>query len=187
MDHILFDADGVTLVKHKFFDEKFSEEYGIPLDKIRHFFKNEFRICQQGKADLKTELAKYLPAWGWQKSVDDFLAYWFATDIPDAAVLNFIQDIRAKGTKCYLASDQEKYRAEYFLSNLGFGKKFDKCFFSCDLGCNKSEKEFFEKVLEDLNLKPVELTYWDDDLKNVEVSKGLGINARLWEGLEKLE
>src|SRR3989344_7638248 len=117
---ILFDADGVVLKKYnKYFSVQFSEKYGAPIDEINEFFEGDFRACQLGKLDLKEELAKRLPNWNWPDGVDAFLEYWFTTDaIIDPEVMKEVEKIRDKGLKCYLASDQEKYRANYLAEHL---------------------------------------------------------------------
>ena len=57
---VLLDADGVVIKKGDgYFSDRFVAEYGAPAEEVRAFFKNEFRLCQVGKADLKEELANY--------------------------------------------------------------------------------------------------------------------------------
>ena len=185
---VLFDADGVALVKHGYFSDRLSSDYRIPTEKIVPFFKNEFRTCQLGKADLKHELAKYLTNWNWNKSVDEFLDYWFRTDtITDEEVLVRVQQFRTKGIKCYLVTDQEKYRAEYIRKNLGFDSKFDDCFFSYEVGYSKADPEFFRSVLNRLDARPEEVLYFDDEEKNVQNALSLDITAKLYSDLKDLE
>ncbi len=144
---ILFDADGVTLIKQGYLSEKLSRDFNIPLDQIMPFFRNDYRLCQEDKLDLKIILPKYLEQWKIQKSVDDFLDYWFSADTkPDKIMIEKIQTLRTNGIKCYLASDQEKYRAEYILHTLKFSEYFDKCFFSYNVGSSKSNPNFYKSI-----------------------------------------
>ncbi len=56
MKILLLDADGVTLKKQGYFSDRLSREQNVPVEEIMPFYKNEFRLCQQGKADVKEEL-----------------------------------------------------------------------------------------------------------------------------------
>lgn len=185
---ILFDADGVALKKQPYFSLEIARENNVPYDEIEPFYKNELKLCQTGKADTKEELAKYLPSWKWQGSADDFLNRWFATDVhPDEEVLACVDSLRSRGIKCYLASDQEKYRGQYILENAGLGSRFDGAFFSHVIGFQKSDPQFFLEVLKRLSAAPDDVMYWDDDQKNVEVAKNVGIDAHFWTGLGELK
>jgi putative hydrolase of the HAD superfamily len=185
---VLFDADGVVLKKYKYFSEIFSEEYKVPLEKVTPFFKEKFALIQKGKADLKQQIAPFLKTWGWQGTVDDFVRYWHKSDVAvNPAVLEVISGLRKKGIKCYLATDQDAYRAKYIQETLKFNEIFDHAFYSCDLGFRKSESEFFTNVLSLLKLKPEEVIFWDDDQENVKVAAALGINANRYSGLDELK
>lgn len=182
---ILFDADGVALKKQPYFSKKISEEYNVPYELILPFYTNELKPCQVGKADIKEELAKYLPTWNWPRSVDEFLQYWFTTDVdPDPVVLSLVASLRARGIACYLSSDQEKYRGEYIRTTASLGTYFDGTFFSFEVGFSKSDPEYFRAVANTLGLKPEEIQFWDDDQKNVEVAKSVGIDAHFWTSIE---
>jgi len=184
---ILFDADGVTLKKGtEYFSEKFAREYDAPLDEITEFFKHEFRECQTGKRDLKKELEERLPKWGWDKSVDEFLEYWFESDVHiDEKVIGKIRELRAQGVICCLATDQEKYRAQYLHDRLG--NEFEHLFFSYELGHTKNEQGFFMEAAHQLDVEPKDMRYWDDDKKNIEVAKELGIDARFFKTIDDLD
>lgn len=189
MKTVLIDADGVTLKKQKeFFSERFAREYGAPPDELQNFFKNEFRLCQVNKSDLKEELGKRLSVWGWDKGVDAYLAWWFENDAqPDEMVLAEVKRLREQGVVCCLATDQEKYRGQYIRERLGFKDLFDRCFFSYELGYSKEEPKFFTTVLQQLNTTPAETIFWDDDEKNVAVAKSVGIDARFYKSLADLK
>ncbi len=186
MKALLLDADGVVLKRHRYFSERFAEEYNVPQDLIVPFFKDEFRKCQTGKADLKEALVPYLEKWGWQGSVEDFMQYWFDSDTEiDAEVFSLVKGFRAKGIPCYLVTDQEQYRAEFIRKKLD--GMLDGFFFSSELGASKDTPEFFVSLLKTLNVAPGEVTYLDDDQKNVDVALTLGIDAYFYNGIEDLE
>jgi len=182
---VLWDADGVTIERSEYFSQRFAREHGAPEAVVVVFFKGPYRLCQTGKADLKDELAKVLPSWGWQGSVDEFLAYWFAGDKVSEPVVAQVRELQAQGVVCCLATDQEQYRAKYVREQL-FKDAFDQYFFSYQLGYSKEEPAFFEAVVRQLGVSPSEVVYWDDDQKNVDAAKLAGIDARLYTKIEDL-
>ena len=122
MKVLLLDADGVVLEKGEYFSDKYAREHNVPVDDILEFFKGPYLKCQRGEADLKQELVPYLQKWGWEDSVDAFLEYWFTYDVhlKDGA-REAITAFKNRGVQCYLASNNEQYRAEYirqFLESL---------------------------------------------------------------------
>lgn len=181
---IFLDGDGVTISEEKRFGNRLAEDFNISYDKILPFFKNEFSLCSEGRADLKKEIAKYLSDWAWNKPIEDLLDYWFSGAKVNADLLKIVDELRGNGIKCYLTTDQEKYRADYISNKLGLSKHFDKCFFSCDIGHRKTDNRFFEKVLKDINIPAREILYWDDDGKNLKVAKELGIKTELYSGFD---
>ncbi|MFH1601970.1 MAG: hypothetical protein ABIB61_03385 [Candidatus Shapirobacteria bacterium] len=65
---LLIDADGIVIEpRDRYFSEKFSEEYNVPLEKILPFFKNEYKKASLGKIDLRKALPAYLKRWGLEK------------------------------------------------------------------------------------------------------------------------
>jgi putative hydrolase of the HAD superfamily len=175
---LLLDADGLLIKKQRYFSDIYSEQYGIPVESIIPFFKTKFVDCQRGLADLKEELAPFLQQWKWKGTVQDFFDYWFSsgTEI-DIEAMEIVSRLREKGFRCYLATDQEKYRGEYIKNNLGFSKYLDGFFYSCDLGKTKSEKEFFEAILDNLILELENIIFCDDEKENIDTAESLGILA----------
>jgi len=182
---LIFDADGV-LINGDIFSKRFSKEYNISIDKINPFFDGPFKDCLVGKADLKEALTPYLEEWGWKDGVDNFLEYWFSAEhFIDQELIDYIQEHRKNGIRCVMATNQEKYRAEYLFNKIGFIDSFDKMYVSAHLGHKKTNREFFEKLVKDLkNFDKDEILFWDDDIKNIETAKEFGINAELYTTFE---
>ena len=105
---IIFDTDGMVAHREMYFSQRFSKEFGVPMEKVLSFFKNEFQLCLIGKADLKNELAKYFGQWGWKKSVEELLLYWFTNESNlDKKMLESVKNLRSKGISCYLDTNNE--------------------------------------------------------------------------------
>lgn len=185
----LFDLDGLVIVGRKrFFSERLAEEHGIPLESVQEFFLKDLKPCSFGKADLKEQIAPYLAKWNWNGSVDDLLDYWFTSEnTKDEEVLAIVKQLRDRGVKCYIATRQEKYRMQYLLDVVGLKDHFDGVFCTCDIGCDKSQPEFFQHVLKETGVKPEEVLFFDDTQKNVDLAKTLGIDAHFYESIEVLK
>ncbi len=185
---MLFDVDGV-LVNGEPFSQQLAREYGITLEMTAAFFQGPFSGCLVGKADLKQEIAGYLLQWDWQRSVDEFLADWFAYETCiDEALLASIQQLRQQGLPCYLATNQEQYRTAYILNEMGFAGKFDGMFSSAHIGCMKHEPAFFAAVLEALpDVQAREILFWDDSPANVATARATGIQAELYTNFANYE
>lgn len=179
---VFLDGDGVTINEEKRFGNRLAEDFNIPYEKILPFFKKEFVLCNEGKADLKKEIFKYFADWRWNRPIEDMFDYWFSGTKANEEVLKVADRLRNNGISCFLTTDQEKYRADYILNELGVAKHFDKCFFSCDIGYRKIDVRFFEAILKDTGIPVQETLYWDDDGKNLEVAAKLGIKTELYSG-----
>ncbi|MEK7610758.1 MAG: HAD family hydrolase [Patescibacteria group bacterium] len=183
---VLFDVDGVIIHREMYFSQRFCRESGTPMEKVLPFFNNEFRLCLVGQADLKQELAKYLNDWNWKKSVGDLLAFWFEHESDlDKRVLDGVCNLRNRGIRCYLATNNEKYRVQYILGDLGLEKHFDGAISSAEAGFLKPQPEFWSAVHDFLN-KPdkTEVLFWDDDTLNVVSSIDFGYHSEVFSGAD---
>ena len=184
---ILFDLDGVVIVTKKRFSERASEEMGIPLEEILHFLMNEFRECSFGRADLKEVIKPFLIKWGYKGSVDNFLTYWFKSDVnTDKRVLEIVDSLRNKDIKCYIATRQEKYKKDYLLNEVGLKNNFDGIFCTCDIGYDKWQEEYWKYVIKELKIKPEEIMFFCDSKKNIESANAFGVNAYFYDGIDVL-
>lgn len=183
---LLLDADGVLIPKEGYFSTRYATSFAVPVEKIMPFFQNEFRDCQLGIKDLKETLSRYVVDWQWQGSIDELLQFWFEDgSVPDPEIMTYVQNARNNGVKCYLATDQERYRAEYLRTTFGLAERLDGFFFSYELGVSKNEKAYWEKALVILgNPDPADVEFWDDDMENVVTAKTAGIDARFFTNFE---
>ena len=179
---ILFDVDGVIIPHKRRFSSNFSKEFNVPIEKLSQFFENEFQLCLIGKADLKKEIKKYFKHWNWEKSADELLEYWFDNENEiDKKILESIKNLRDQGIKCFLSTNNEKYRADYILKNISLEKHFDGIFASGHIGHQKPQQNFWQAIYDMLG-KPSKQSVlcWDDDEKNIESAKKFGFQAELY-------
>ncbi len=179
---ILFDLDGLAVVKPKLFSVYFAEKNGLDPQKMEPFFKNEFQLCLTGKADLKTELAKKLPEWGATQSPEEYMRMWFEYEsTKHEEFLSYVLGLRDRGIKCYLQTRNEKYRAEYLWEVVDLKEYFDGMFASPYLGYAKPDIKFWESIHNQLgNLEKDTVLVWDDKQENVDSAKEFGFSAELY-------
>lgn len=180
IEAVIFDADGVAIEFEGIFSEWFAQQQGISVDELRPFFQHEFKACLKGEADLKEVVTPYLPAWNWKGSVDAFLKEWFEVqNRPNSVVLSTVKQLRGKGIKCYLATNQEKYRSHFIAETMGFLKLFDHCFFSYEMRRVKPQTEYYSYVWDSIQYLDFiddksTVLFWDDRERNVEAAKEFG-------------
>lgn len=180
---ILFDADGVVINRDSWFSKRFSEEYKVPHEEIQKFFNTEFQPCLIGKADIKQAIKPYLEKWGWKKSVDAMLKYWFESENnPNQAVIESINQLKRQGISCYLATNQEKYRMEYMADKMGFLQLFDHMFVSCEISHKKPDDKFFDYIWDSLQYldgisDKKEVMLWDNKEEVVKSGNEYGFDS----------
>jgi len=185
---LLFDADGV-IINAKRFSQHLADDFGITLDMTKEFFMTIFPECIEGRADLQKTIQPYLKQWGWGKSVEEFLSYWFTSEhFVDSKLIALIQQLRAVGIACYVATNQENHRTQYMREKMQFGVWFDGGFFSAELGVKKPKQEFYAKVAKQLQITDLQCVWFIDDTpENVAAAEKFGFNTVLYEDLSEFE
>ena len=190
---IVFDADGMVIVGGRF-SRRLARDYGISTNNIDKFFETDsFGDCKIGKADLKKRIKPYLEKWGWKGTIDEFLDYWFSSEYKlDREMVSIIDKLRQGGVKCYLATDQEKYRTNYIINDMGLGEVFDAVVSSVFVGYKKTEPEFYPRLFEimkkDLSdLEKNEVLFWDHEDKKRDQAEHFGFETMHYENLNQFK
>lgn len=178
---ILIDVDGI-LNNGDRFSARYAKTYGVDISILTPFFDGPFKQCLVGEADLKEELRKVSRVWKFEGDIDELVYdFWFSGEINiNQGILKVLKKIRKKGIPLFIATNQEKYRAQFLWENMKFNRYFEKIFASGYLGVSKADPQFFAKVLEEIRYKPEEVMYWDDREKNIHAAKTLGIKGYLF-------
>jgi putative hydrolase of the HAD superfamily len=188
---ILFDCDGPIIKRDKYFSQRLHEETGAIIDSQneKSFFKGIFLQCEIGNADLKQVLPGWLAVWQWNGSVDDLLEYWFKGEADvDQQMKDCISALRQKGIKCYLATNNEKYRTEYLTNVVGLKDFLDGIFSSSSLGYLKPQIEYWAEVYKSLSDMPKSEVLMIDNLASaVESAKEFGFNGEHYENFESFK
>lgn len=185
---LVFDIDGVTVIG-EMFGKNMQQDFGFSIDKLAPFFKGKFQDCLIGKADLKDELQNFIINNKLPITSKALLEYWFLEENnPNKALLEEITYLRAKGLKCFLATNQEKYRTKYLINEMGFGRYFDGIIASFQAEAKKPSRQFYTYLLSVLSgIKKEEILFFDDNLENVIAANQFGINAEVYSSLQGFE
>jgi putative hydrolase of the HAD superfamily len=183
-DAVLFDVDGMVITSPRF-SARYQKDFGVGWDVLKDFFEGPFAACKLGKADFREELGGVLEKWRWAGDADGLMAYWFSGDAVQRDVVGVVRDLRAAGTRCFLATNQEKYRARHLRETLGFGELFDGLFVSCELGATKDDPDFFSAVAAALPAIPRErILFVDHEEKNLAAAASVGLATHAYHDFE---
>jgi putative hydrolase of the HAD superfamily len=176
----MFDADGVV-IQSQMFSYKYAQEFNVNISELNDFFKTDFQACLIGKSDLKIVIKPWLNKWNWSKSVDEFLDYWFKAEHQiNFDLIESIRKLRKNNRTCILATNQEKYRLEYMKKEMDFEMIFDKIYSSNLIGFKKPAPQYYSYIINDLNVNPSNIVFYDDRQENIESAKSLGIISYLY-------
>jgi putative hydrolase of the HAD superfamily len=181
---LIFDADGVLVnEENKYFSRFLEEEYRISRTMTKEFFEGEFTECIIGKKDLRDVLPAYLKKWGWNVSFEEALRYWHTKEhIMNDPLMQEMDKYKKKGMKLFVATNQEKYRIAYMLKEMGFADIFEQTFASYAFGYRKPAREYYEKILAELNdISPKQILFWDDRPENVKSARKAGLRAEQYQ------
>lgn len=179
---ILFDADGMALIQKRFSDQ-IQQDYGISWEKMKPFFDGPFQHCKIGKADLKEELAQVIADWGWPDSVDALIQYWFSIGGDPAPEILFIaKKLRSEGVRCYVATNQEKYRAAHLRHIPTLADAFDDFLVSAEFGYTKDDPRYFAAVYQYLThsievIPKEQILFVDHEEKNLAAASAFGFQT----------
>jgi len=194
---LVLDIDGVLVHvqgrnRKAAWHDRLREDLGVDPQQLHtEFFQKQWPRVVSGQADLREALAPALQRINPAVSVDELTAYWFHKHSEvDHEVLGAATAWAARtGGRLFLATNQEKYRADYLWHTLGLQRYFASIFYSADIGLTKSETLFFEQAgrrIAGPDYRQTDILFFDDDQQNVDVAARAGWTARLFTDLGSL-
>jgi putative hydrolase of the HAD superfamily len=182
-DAILFDADGVLQAT----DEKWFYAMTALIgtddeEQVERFFGDTMAAelsSLAGHRPFEGPLGEVLSRWNVTKPAAEVLRLWHHVDV-DRDVVAAVQELRADGVRCALATNQHPERAAYMRENLGYDAVFDDLFYSCDLGVAKPDPAYFTEAVRRLGTEPGRTLLLDDNRDNVAGAKEAGLLAELF-------
>src|SRR5581483_8648250 len=128
-----------------------------------------------------------LKEWGVKLSEQEFWGYWFKAEKVSDRMVSFAKELRSKGIKVFILSNNFRERAEYYGHYPWVHDAVDKIYFSWQTGFVKPDPKAWTSILLEHSLKPEECVYFDDQDKNLKAADGVGIKAFMFTNEEELE
>lgn len=176
IDTVFLDADGVL----QFPGPGFKEHFERLLDgsvSVEDLFRTE-ETTIDGSRDLRDVLAEFIAKHDLAATPDDLIDGWYNI-VVNRADLTLVDELRARGVRCYLTTNQQAYRGSFIQRTLGYEQHFDRQFYSFELGVAKPSAEFFAMVLAQTEADPSRTLFIDDLPANVEAARALGLQAEV--------
>ncbi len=176
-------SDGLPLFTY------LEQDLGLPLDVLREaFFEPYWRGIVTGRDALEPRLSEVLGEIAPHLPAKTLIDYWFENDSRlDHGLLEDLAALRAKGTKMFLATNQEHMRAAYLMETLQLSQRFDGIFYSAALGHQKPADAFFQLATERVGFAANEIGFIDDVEANIEAARQFGWKAMRWASGSRLE
>lgn len=183
----IFDLNGIFLQSPKLSD-RFEKDFGVStttfvpklseiMDKVRQ--PNAGAAFQYWQPALKE--------WGVNLSEQEFWEYWFKAEVQSDTMIAFAKELRNKGIKVFLLSNNFKERAEYYGHYPWLHDAVDKAYFSWQTGFVKPDPRAWELVLRENSLKAEDCIYFDDQEKNLKAAESIGIKSFVFTNEAELE
>ncbi len=120
-------------------------------------------------------------------TTEEMRAIFSQAIIPNKEVLNLVRGLRKEYRVVALSNNSKVTVHLLKTSHESTLDLFEKAYISFEVGKHKPNRDFFEYVLDDLNLEAGQCVFIDDNQKNVEVAGKIGINSILYKNAKQLE
>ncbi|MEK7613135.1 MAG: HAD family phosphatase [Patescibacteria group bacterium] len=180
---VIFDLNGVFVVG-PMLSERFADEKGVAIEKFLPVLKEILpKIQMPGAESAYSYWKPYLDSWGISMNEEEFLNFWFTAEKENAPMLELAKELKQKGLKLFIMSNNLKERTAYYDANFEFFKGlFNKIYYSWQTGFFKPDSRAYQLILQENNLQPEECIYFDDSEKNVAAANALGIESYVFAG-----
>jgi putative hydrolase of the HAD superfamily len=176
---VLWDADGVLQRTSTSWEERVGAVIGA--DRVAELAADLWSVSTQamvGEVDFADHIDVVFERQRLGAQREALIATW--RDIEPVLEAHAVVARVRRRVPCYLASNQDSYRARVMREHLRYADLLDGLFFSCDVGAAKPDRAFFAAVVDALELPPDEVLFVDDVRPNVVAARSAGLQAAEW-------
>jgi len=174
---VIFDLNGIFIQAPKL-SKRIEKDFGVP---VGEFFSGLSQIMdkvrQPGAGNSFQYWEPVLGKWGVELSEQEFWDYWFGAETVSDKMVDIAKELKSKGVKVFVLSNNFKERAEYYGHYGWMNSVVDKAYFSWHSGFIKPDPRAWLHVLSENELQPEECIYFDDQEKNVKSAESVGIKS----------
>jgi len=174
----LFDLGGV-IIKSQYLKKIYDElKPKVDYDTFIDIWYNDPEVidAHKGLKDENESFRNVLEKIGCKISIDELFNIVYKERDYYEDTLNIINTLRNNGKKVYLLSNLRKIDFEYLKKDIDISI-FDKSFLSYEMNLIKPQKEIYETVIEDLNINPNNIYFFDDNSANINSAIQCGIKG----------
>ena len=177
---VIFDLNGVFILSPKLSD-RFEKDFGISPDVFLPALSDIMeKVRAPGAGPAFSYWRPYLALWGVHFSEEEFWKYWFEAETPSHDMIALAKELKQKGLKVVTLSNNFKERAEFYGHYPWMSGLMDKTYFSWETGFVKPNVDAWKRVLSDFSLIASEVLYFDDQEKNLEAARSVGIESYMF-------
>lgn len=189
IQNVIFDLGGVIInLDTNRTINAFNKLSQIPFESIYTQAKQDeiFSLLDKGKISASDFFKEIKRLTRYNGPIQDLMTAWNAMllDVPEERLdvlvemkHNYNTYLLSNTCEPHIDAFEKELENEHGIKN--FEDYFDKVYYSCRMGMRKPDKEIFEFVLQQNNLKPEETIFIDDSPQHVKGAGECGINAFL--------
>ena len=170
---VLIDADGVL---QRTPEDWYVVLHGLGGDGFPEACFEIERPSLRGEGNFRDHMQAHIDEHGLPCTVDDVLDPWLRIEVDEGAMA-VVAEVRASGTPCHLATNQQSVRADHMRAVLRYEDVLDGCFYSYEMGAAKPDPAYFEHIVAALDLPADRLLFVDDRPDNVAAARSVGLMA----------
>lgn len=180
---ICFDLDGVYFLNGKSNFIKSLVNLGVSEDEAKRVFLKSDEMNKQYKLGKITDEEFWnwaLREWHLDLTVQEVIDLLIEGYETNKSAVEYVKKVRNAGYKTVICSNNFPARIGGLQKRFGFLDDFDVAVLSYEVGVDKPNKEIFQTLIEQADLKANEIVYSDDDASKMDGAKELGINTFLY-------
>lgn len=184
---VIFDLNGIFLQSEKLsdrFERDFKILSSIFLPKLKIIME---KVRQPGASPAFSYWKEVFKEWNIELKEKDFWDYWFLAEKQSDRMIEYAKILKSKGIKIFILSNNFKERATFYNHYPWMHEVVDRAYFSWQTGFVKPDIRAWQLILDENNLRGDECIYFDDQEKNIESARNIGIKSFLFTNEDELE